>query len=66
MIMPRIGGRALYHGAKLKRDNIRFLFTSGYAPSGPGDEDPIPDAPFIQKPWTFDELKRKVREVLDQ
>jgi two-component system, cell cycle sensor histidine kinase and response regulator CckA len=65
MIMPRIGGRALYEAARLKRDNIRFLFTSGYAPSGPGDENPLPDAPFIQKPWTFDELKRKVREVLD-
>lgn len=66
MIMPRIGGRALYDAAKLKRNDIRFLFTSGYAPSGPGEENPLPDAPFIQKPWTFEELKRKVREVLDQ
>ena len=66
MVMPGIGGRAFYDAAKLQRDNIRFLFTSGYAPSGPGDESPVPDAPFIQKPWTFDELKRKVREVLDR
>lgn len=66
MVMPGIGGRALYDAARQRRDSIRFLFTSGYAPSGPGDENPVPDAPFIQKPWTFDELKRKVREVLDQ
>ena len=66
MVMPGIGGRALYDAAKQMRDGIRFLFTSGYAPSGPGDENPIPNAPFIQKPWTFDELRRKVREVLDQ
>jgi PAS domain S-box-containing protein len=65
MVMPGLGGRALYDAVKLQRGNIRFLFTSGYAPSGPGDENPVPDAPFIQKPWTFDELKRKVREVLD-
>ena len=66
MVMPRVGGRALYEAAKRKRHNIRFLLTSGYAPSGPGEENALPDAPFIQKPWTFDELKRKVRQVLDR
>jgi two-component system, cell cycle sensor histidine kinase and response regulator CckA len=66
MVMPKIGGRAFYEAAKLHRKDIRFLFTSGYAPTGPGDEPPMPDVPFIQKPWTFDELKRKVREVLDK
>jgi PAS domain S-box-containing protein len=65
LLMPKIGGRALYDAAA-KRKDIRFLFTSGYAPTGPGEEAPPPDVPFIQKPWTFDELKRKVREVLDQ
>lgn len=66
LVMPEIGGRALYDEAMLKRKDIRFLFTSGYAPTGPGEANPLPDVPFIQKPWTFDELKRKVREVLDQ
>jgi CheY-like chemotaxis protein len=66
LMMPMVGGRALYDAAVLKRKNIRFLFTSGYAPAGPADEAPLPDVPFIQKPWTFDELKQKVREVLDR
>jgi PAS domain S-box-containing protein len=64
LVMPRVGGRAFYDAAIQRRKNLRFLFTSGYAPSGPGQETPLPDVPFIQKPWTFEELKRKVREVL--
>lgn len=64
MVMPKIGGQAFYEAARIQRKNVRFLFTSGYAPSGPGEGTPLPDVPFIQKPWTFEELKRKVREVL--
>ncbi len=66
LIMPKVGGRALYEAARTRRRSIRFLFTSGYAPVGPGEGTPLPDVPFIQKPWTFDELGRKVREVLDR
>lgn len=66
LVMPKVGGRAFYDAAVLKRKRIQFLFTSGYAPSGPEDGTPLPDVPFIQKPWTFDELKKKVREVLDR
>jgi two-component system cell cycle sensor histidine kinase/response regulator CckA len=65
LIMPRIGGRALFESARTKRRNLKFLFTSGYAAVGPGEVPLLPDVPFIQKPWTFDELGRKVREVLD-
>jgi two-component system cell cycle sensor histidine kinase/response regulator CckA len=66
LVMPKVGGRAFYEAAMLGGNNLRFLFTSGYAPSGPGEGTPLPDVPFIQKPWTFEELKTKVREVLDQ
>lgn len=65
LIMPKVGGRAFYEAAIVNRKKMRFLFTSGYAPSGPSEDTPLPDVPFIQKPWTFEELKRKVREVLD-
>ncbi|MEO8294905.1 MAG: ATP-binding protein [Gemmatimonadota bacterium] len=64
MIMPRLGGRALYEIARVRRGDIKFLFTSGYAAVGGGEGTPLPDVPFIQKPWTYDELSRKVREVL--
>jgi two-component system, cell cycle sensor histidine kinase and response regulator CckA len=65
LIMPKVGGRALYEAAQMRHRGIRFLFTSGYAAVGPGEGTPLPDIPFIQKPWTFDELGRKVREVLE-
>ena len=64
MVMPKIGGRAFYEAARVQHKDVRFLFTSGYAPSTSSESTPVPDVPFIQKPWTFDELSRKVREVL--
>ncbi|MEO8200560.1 MAG: ATP-binding protein [Gemmatimonadota bacterium] len=65
VVMPKIDGRQLYETVRARKSTIRFLFTSGYAQVGPGEESPLPDVPFIQKPWTLDELGRKVREVLD-
>jgi PAS domain S-box-containing protein len=66
LIMPKVGGRALYETARVRRKDIKFLFTSGYAAVGGGEGTPLPDVPFIQKPWTYDELSRKVKEVLSQ
>jgi PAS domain S-box-containing protein len=66
VVMPRVGGRALYEAARVRRKDIRFLFTSGYTATGSGEAAPLPDVPFIQKPWTVDELGKKVREVLSQ
>jgi two-component system, cell cycle sensor histidine kinase and response regulator CckA len=66
LIMPKVGGRALYEAARGRQQGIRFLFTSGYAQMGPGEGIPLPDVPFIQKPWTLDELGRKVKEVLSR
>jgi len=65
LVMPQVGGRALYEAARLRQQDVKFLFTSGHAAAGPDDGAPLPDVPFIQKPWTFDELGRKVREVLN-
>jgi PAS domain S-box-containing protein len=62
VIMPRVGGQELFERARARGFATRFLFTSGYTSLHPA---PLPDAPFLQKPWTYDELARKVREVLD-
>ena len=66
MVMPKIGGRALFEAARMRRHDVRFLFTSGYTGLGSGESTPLSDVPFIQKPWTYDELAKKVREVLDR
>ena len=60
--MPRLGGHDLFEEAKSRGHNIRFLFSSGYSATSSVS---VPDVPFLPKPWTYDELARKVREVLD-
>lgn len=66
MVMPVVSGRALIESARSKWPEMKFLLTSGYAAHGPGAGTPLPEVPFIQKPWTYEELARKVREVLDR
>jgi PAS domain S-box-containing protein len=66
-VMPRMGG--LEFRERLLRDGIktRFLLASGYWPEEHGGAPvPPPGVPFLPKPWTLNELARKVREVLDQ
>ncbi len=66
VIMPQMGGQELARKIQPTRPNLRVLYTSGYAESmaihhaKPGIE-----APFLSKPFTPEELTRKVRYVLD-
>jgi PAS domain S-box-containing protein len=61
--MPRLGGPELYKEARSRGHNMRFLFSSGYVPSAHAA---LPDVPFLPKPWTYNELANKVKEVLGQ
>jgi DNA-binding NarL/FixJ family response regulator len=65
--MPNMGGRELAEEIKKRFPEIKVLFSSGY------DNDAIVDhgalqkrTNFIQKPFTFDALALKIREMLDQ
>ncbi|HRH46097.1 MAG TPA: PAS domain-containing protein, partial [Pyrinomonadaceae bacterium] len=64
VVMPKMSGREL--ADKLSQICPRVLFTSGYT-----DDDVMRHGiskvnfNFLQKPYTFDEFTRKVREVLD-
>ncbi|MFO7535866.1 MAG: response regulator [Kiritimatiellia bacterium] len=67
VIMPGMNGRQLSERIRAARPNIRCLFMSGYpsniiALQGVLDE----GVNFLQKPFSYDELARKVREVLDE
>ncbi|MEP7326858.1 MAG: ATP-binding protein [Gemmatimonadota bacterium] len=62
MSMPRLGGHDLFRQARSRGHNMTFLFTSGYAAPS---QDSLPDVPFLAKPWTYDELASKVKEVLN-
>jgi signal transduction histidine kinase len=66
VVMPKMGGGELRGFVVKSYPDIKVLFMSGYtddaiAFSGVLD----PDTEFIEKPFTPDDLSRKVREVLE-
>jgi len=67
VIMPKLGGPAMYDAIRNFAPDTRFMFMSGHAShvlrvSGNVD----PQLPFIYKPWSGIELLKRVRELLDQ
>jgi CheY-like chemotaxis protein len=65
VVMPRMGGRALYDTLRSAGKNVPVLFTSGYAPREASEAERLdPSLPFVAKPWTVEQLLEKVREVL--
>ncbi|MGE5486826.1 MAG: response regulator, partial [bacterium] len=66
VVMPHMSGRDLAVRAADLRPDMRVLYMSGYTDSvvihhGIASGDAL----FIQKPFTPDDLARKVRQVLD-
>jgi len=67
VVMPDMTGRELVERLTESRPAVTFLFMSGYT-----DDDVLRrgvlhgEAAFLQKPFTGDQLARKVREVLDR
>jgi CheY-like chemotaxis protein len=65
LVMPRLGGPALYDAARREGHTTPFLFASGYS-------DPVraasldPSVPLLQKPWTEPDLLGRIREILDR
>lgn len=66
VVMPGMGGRLLAEeGARLYPE-MKVLFMSGYADDTLVREGiKIKGTPFLQKPFTLQQLARKVRDVLD-
>jgi two-component system, cell cycle sensor histidine kinase and response regulator CckA len=63
--MPGIGGRELGETIAQCWSQIRVLYMSGFAEKRMVDEGAVdPTIPFIQKPFTSEQLGRKVRELL--
>jgi PAS domain S-box-containing protein len=67
VVMPKLGGIALYRTLRQEHITVRFLFTSGYAAHEIVQGDmPDNDLALLQKPWTLADLTHRVREVLDR
>ena len=66
VVMPKIGGRALAARAASLYPEMKVLFMTGYVDADSGLRDnPLGRKPSIFKPFTPNELARKVRDVLD-
>jgi two-component system, cell cycle sensor histidine kinase and response regulator CckA len=65
VVMPGMGGRELVKQLVQLRPGTRVLYLSGYTEDSILNEGTIErDAAFLQKPFTLQNLSRKVREVL--
>lgn len=62
MRMPYMGGAELAHALRARRLSLKTICISGYA--GGIDSDLVGD--FLAKPFSRDDLLKKVREVLDR
>ncbi len=68
LVMPRLGGAELRREARRLAPEVRFLLTTGYAERDlPAAAPQKPrEASLLQKPWTVQELRARVREALDE
>jgi len=66
IVMPGINGRLLADQLIQLRPNIKVVYMSGYTGQAVGAHRILdPGSIFLQKPFTRDELARKIREALD-
>lgn len=66
VVMPGMGGGELAHRMRALRPGIRILFMSGNSPESMTTQGVLPPGTtLLQKPFTIEELVRRVREVLE-
>ena len=61
--MPRLDGLTLADQIVKERPNIKVLVMSGIISMS--ELDPLHQMPFLQKPFSPEAFRRKIREVLD-
>jgi DNA-binding response OmpR family regulator len=65
VVMPGVGGPELVRRLREVRPELPTLFISGYTEEGVRTQGALhPDAAFLEKPFSPDDLVRKVREVI--
>ena len=64
VVMPGMGGRELVKQLVRKRPGIKILYLSGYTEDAINDGTIEGGTAFLQKPFSLQNLSRKVREVL--
>ena len=67
LVMPEMGGRELAERLRTHRPRLKVLFMSGYTEKAiaAGGVMP-PNTGFVEKPFTVEQLMRRLREILDE
>ncbi len=66
VVMPNLGGRELARRLTQPRPRMKVLFMSGYPDHATWSSELVDDtAAVLQKPFPFDTLARKIRNLLD-
>jgi len=66
VVMPKLGGRETYEELKKIKPSVRPLFMTGYSLDGIHTNFILEEGVnAIQKPYTFETLASKIREILD-
>jgi len=67
VVMPGMGGKALYEKLKQSRPELKVLYMSGYTEDAIAHHGVLdPGVAFLEKPFTPESLGRKIRQVLDE
>lgn len=65
VVMPGLTGVQMAEVLREQRPDMKFLFTSGYTSKELGGSPEEPPTPFLPKPFSMDELSRRVEEALE-
>jgi DNA-binding response OmpR family regulator len=58
IVMPNLDGVGLCNQIRLERPDIKLLLMSG-------NTGPVDGIPFLRKPFTLEQLKQKMRQLMD-
>jgi two-component system cell cycle sensor histidine kinase/response regulator CckA len=65
VVMPNMGGAELARRLRTRRPDLKILFMTGYSAEAVASHGVLaPDSSLLQKPFTAEELVRRVREIL--
>jgi len=65
MVMPKLDGRELVRLLTQSLPHVKVLLISGYSHQN-GRDTGLEETPYLSKPFSMEQLVRKVREVLDR
>jgi PAS domain S-box-containing protein len=67
LVMPEMGGKELAERLRAHRPGLKVLFMSGYTEKAIASGGVMPpNTGFVEKPFTVEQLMRRLREILDE